>query len=634
MCGITGFIDLNRSLHEQHELLNRMTDVLSRRGPDGRGTYIDGPVGLGHRRLSIIDLEGGKQPCCNEDGSIWITFNGEIYNFQALREELIKKGHRFSTKSDTETIVHAYEEYGTDCLRHLRGMFAFGIWDAKRQRLFLVRDRVGKKPLYYYLKDNKLIFASEIKAILQDKTVERSLDHEAITDYFTYNYIPFPRSIFKDIYKLPPAHFLMAELKKDENGCTRFKVSVEQYWDLVFQADNALSEQDWIDGLQDKLREAVRLRMISDVPLGAFLSGGVDSSAVVATMASLDTAPIKTFSIGFDEQKFNELKSARIVAKQCGTDHHEFTVRPDALDALDKLTWMFDEPFGDSSALPTYYVSKIARQHVTVILSGDGGDEAFAGYDRYKKALSFTKLDGIPLVLRNLLFGGVSRILPMGTRGKGVLENLSLSRFERSARLRTLDGSGHLAHLLSDAISNERAISNAATTEYAFLEKYHNRYPDLDYLSKLQYEDTKTYLAEDILTKVDRTSMYCSLETRAPFLDHEFLEFAATIPASLKLYNGQTKYILKKSFESKLPLDILYGPKKGFDLPIDQWFKNELKDMTVDLLLSDKCKQRGLLNTSYVKSLLDLQQRKSVDLSARLWSILFFEKWCQNWLDN
>ncbi|MFX0198548.1 MAG: asparagine synthase (glutamine-hydrolyzing), partial [Candidatus Hodarchaeota archaeon] len=577
MCGIVGILDLDTGKVE-NSLLKAMTDVLRHRGPDGEGFHINGQIGLGHRRLTVIDLETGKQPMSNEDKTIWITYNGEIYNFQEIRKDLEKKGHQFKTRSDTEVILHAYEEYEHGCLRLFRGMFAFGLWDSRKKQLLVARDRIGKKPVYYYFNGRKFIFASEIKAILQDRSVKKEIDWDAFVDYFVYHYIPFPKSIFKNIYKVSPAHFLIVRLVKRMDGsaittkitgsgasgfeciqeqracsqpdacCTispsveHLELSTHPYWDLEFNPDIRLSESDWIEGLKEKIRESVRLRLVSDVPLGAFLSGGIDSSTIVAMMASLCLEPPKTFSVGFKEKGFDELQYSRTIAKRFETDHHEFIVTPDAIETLHALSWAFDEPFADSSAIPTYYVSKIARKHVTVILSGDGGDETFAGYDRYQVALYFKKLDFIPLAVRRIIFGALSAMLPMGLKGKGTLRNLSRPRFNRSAGTRTFDGLGYLKKLFNpDLFHDALKKCTSSNNDYPFLKQFYDHYPHADYLSRLQYEDIKTYLAEDIMAKVDRASMLCSLETRSPFLDHELLEYAARIPASLQIKNREKK---------------------------------------------------------------------------------------------
>ncbi|MDP3298333.1 MAG: asparagine synthase (glutamine-hydrolyzing) [Thermodesulfovibrionia bacterium] len=639
MCGIAGIINI--SSPPQKSLMEIMCGIMKHRGPDGEGYYMEGPIALGHRRLSIIDLEGGKQPLSNEDGTVWITYNGEIYNFPELRKELIEKGHRFKTKSDTETIVHAYEEYGVQCLEKLRGMFAFGIWDDKKKRLFLARDRLGKKPLYYYLNDKKFIFASELKAILQDKRVNREINSKAIADYLTYNYIPFPETIFKGIYKLPPAHFMTVKIVQgvqssqgDIKQAECLDLSVQQYWDIKYEPDYSLSEDDWADALRENLKEAVRLRLISDVPLGAFLSGGIDSSTVVALMSMVQDTPVKTFSIGFKEEDFSEVKYARDVSKIFGTEHHEMIVEPDAMGILPDLAWEFDEPFADSSAIPTYYVSKMARQHVTVILSGDGGDEIFAGYRRYLWARDMHRYDWLPITLKKILFGIPAVLLPDGMKGKGMLTHLSKSPFERYAGLNTFSDHSYLKNLLSaDVITDLKQNYNGGNPNYAYLKGFYDVCKSDDYLTKIQYMDTKTYLADDILTKVDRASMLCSLETRAPLLDHKVVELAARIPSSLKINNNETKYILKKAMKGILPDEILYRKKMGFGVPLLHWFKKDLAEYARDILLSKKAVDRNIFNQNYIQSILKNHQKKGRDLSARIWALLFFEHWCRNWID-
>ena len=622
MCGIAGIVDLQTEIDQS--LIERMTRVLHHRGPDGEGYYIDGPVALGHRRLSIIDLAGGKQPMADESQRYWVTFNGEIYNFPSLRDELIAKGHHFNTRCDTETILIAYKEYGDDCVDHLRGMFAFAIWDKVEHKLFLARDRVGKKPLYYHFDNQRFIFASEIKSILQHPAISRELDHSGLADYLQLQYVPFPKTIFQDIKKLPPGHSLTIH-----NCSDSLKITERKYWDLRFEPDLSLTENDWCELLRDKLEESVRIRMISDVPLGAFLSGGVDSSAIVAFMSRVQSAPVKTFSIGFKEEDFSELQYARQVAKQFNTDHHEFVVEPDAIDVLPKLAWEFDEPFADSSAVPTYYVSKLAREHVTVILSGDGGDETFAGYGRYPWAVDMTKYDFIPDGMKKLIFGVPSAMMPDGVRGKGMLRHLSKNPFGRYAGLVSQGESTYFRELFSDSFKS--SLPNNYSADH-FLQNYYDSCNSADYLTRIQYLDTKTYLPEDIMTKVDRASMLCSLETRAPLLDHEFLELAAKIPSGFKLRNGITKYILKKSLEGVLTDTILYRKKMGFGVPLVHWFKEDLIDYSRDILFSNEARQRGYFNMNQIENLLNSHQKKGRDLSPRIWGLLFFEHWCKNWL--
>jgi len=627
MCGIAGYIDLKQQADQS--LIEKMTRIMEHRGPDGEGYHLDFPVALGHRRLSIIDLAGGKQPMADDSERYWITFNGEIYNFPDLRQKLIQQGHHFNTRCDTETILAAYKHYGDKCVDHLRGMFAFAIWDSAEKTLFLARDRVGKKPLYYYLDSHHFIFASEIKAIIQHPAVSRDIDPQAIADYFNYNYIPFPRTIFKSVKKMLPGHLIKLDVEADST----LKFQQEEYWDIHYAPEPDIPESEWCEALREKIDEATRIRMISDVPLGAFLSGGVDSSAVVAFMAQAQSTPVKTFSIGFKEEDFSETKYARQVAEQFGTEHHEFIVEPDAMEMLPKLAWEYDEPFADSSAVPTYYVSKLAREHVTVILTGDGGDETFAGYRRYPWANDMHCYDVLPNFMKKFLFGLPSSMLPEGVRGKGMLRHLSCPPFERYAGINTYGERSYIGKLFSDDFKSKLPGNfEKAYPDFSLMRHYYDRCNVDDYLTRIQYLDTKVYLAEDILTKVDRASMLCSLETRAPLLDHEVLELAARMPSSIKIKNGETKYILKKALEPLLPENILYRKKMGFGVPLVHWFKDDLVDYAHDVLLSTQAQQRGFFNPEQVSQILQTHKKRGRDLSPRIWSLLFFEHWCRIWL--
>lgn len=646
MCGIAGIIDFKR-MQEGPVLIRQMLSVLDHRGPDGTGYYSDGFLHLGHSRLSIIDLESGKQPMSNEDGTVWVTFNGEIYNFQHLKEKLQIAGHVFNTNCDTEVIVHSYEEYGPECVDLFRGMFAFAVWDSRRGELFISRDRLGKKPLYYYYSADQFIFASEIKSILQYPEIQINLDFNSLKDYFNYSYIPSPKTIYEAIHKLPPAHSIIVKLLKFSGGSNIndsygsiinsshvLKISRKKYWDLHFKPDYSKNITDWKNELEEKLIDAVRLRLVSDVPLGAFLSGGIDSSSIVALMCGLMSSPVKTFSIGFDDQITNELKFARIVSERFKTDHHEMIVTPDAISILQKLAWQFDEPFSDSSAIPTYYVSKIARENVSVILSGDGGDEAFAGYSRYAHFMKYDFIEKIPLPVRAYTLGLLSRLMPFGMKGRGILRNMSNPSFERYAGVVTFSPQCYFDNLFSDDFKKKLGNGSGDINGLDFLRTYYNKYQSLDPLSKQLYTDLKTYLPEDILTKVDRASMLCSLETRAPLLDHILLEFVATIPSDLKLHNGITKYIFKEVMGKYLPRDILYRKKMGFDMPLAKWFKDDFLEFSKDVLFSQKCRERGFFNHNYIRKMLEYHQSPMFDLSANIWSLVFFENWCQVWLDK
>src|SRR6266436_4954877 len=593
MCGIAGIADVSgRPVDER--LLRVMTTVQAHRGPDGEGFVCRGGVGLGHRRLAIIDLVTGEQPMASDDGAIWLVFNGEIYNYRELRGELESRGVHFRTSSDTEVILRAYEVDGPACVRRLRGMFAFAVLDERAGRVFLARDRVGIKPLVYAWDGRRLLFASEIKGILADRSVPRDLDPEALSDYLTYHYVPAPRTIFRSIRKLPPASTLILPLA----GGTPV---VSRYWQLQFAPDQRTGESEWLERLQGHLADAVKSHMVSDVPIGAFLSGGVDSSSVVALMAQASSTPIRTFSIGFAEADFDELAFARQVATRYGTDHYELVVKPNAVDVLPKLAWHFDEPFADSSAIPTYYVSKITREHVTVALSGDGGDENFAGYRRYARAVALhERFDQGPARLARPFLRLASGLLPVGAPGQAWTGMLGAGPVERYLRLVTFQHRETLRRLLSDDLG-ELAGSGPNPAVFSRLASEGGA---PDYVSTLQQIDMATYLPDDILAKVDRASMAVSLESRVPLLDHRLMEFVATIPSTLKLRNGSGKYLLKQAMARDLPDGILTRRKMGFGVPLGDWFRHELRDMTRDVLLGRQSRQRGVFRLSQVNALL------------------------------
>jgi asparagine synthase (glutamine-hydrolysing) len=555
MCGIAGFIDYwsrnSGDTTERGRLLKRMCDVIRHRGPDDDGFFLKTGVALGMRRLSIIDVAGGAQPISGEDGSVTIVFNGEIYSFQELRPQLENHGHTFATNSDTEAIVHAYEEYGAACVNHLRGMFAFAIWDEKERELFIARDRVGKKPLYYTItKDGTFVFGSEIKSILEHPEVDREIDLEALDAYFTLGYVPDPLSIFRGIRKLPPGHHLTFSSRG---------LSIQQYWDFNFKPSASRNPDDYVDELRALLSESVRLRLISDVPLGAFLSGGIDSSTIVALMARHMDQPVKTFSIGFHEDSYNELKYARLTATKLGTDHHEFFVTPQICDVIDELVWHFDEPFADPSAIPTYMVSKLARDHVTVVLSGDGGDELFAGYTHYVVQESRRAFGALPRTLRQSVMRPLSYRLPHGAWGRNYLHNISLDPIDRY-----LDSMSNFTELGKGSLYTDDFRNALRTKDYLartfreFAAKVHTNEP----LDQLLYIDGKTYLPGDILVKVDRMSMATSLEVRVPLLDHKLIDFVTRVPASLKLAGTETKQLLKRVAKDLIPSEILNRPKQ------------------------------------------------------------------------
>jgi asparagine synthase (glutamine-hydrolysing) len=624
MCGIAGIYNFKTLEPISKGTLKAMTDTLVHRGPDAEGFYTSGALGLGHRRLAIIDLDGGHQPIANEDQSIWVVFNGEIYNFGDLHDELVKKGHTFNTRSDTEVIVHLYEQEGEQCFQRLRGMFAIAIWDGRSRTLLLARDRVGKKPLFYFHDGSRIIFGSEIKAILKDPGVTREIDPEAVSDYFSFLYVPAPKSIFKNIRKVLPGHYVVVS----EHGLRE-----ASYWDLSFADTDDLTEEKWCEKILETLQEAVRLRLMSEVPLGAFLSGGVDSSSVVAMMHSAIRGPVITSSIGFEEADFNELPYARSVASQFGSDHHEHIVRPDAVAVVDKLAWHYDEPFADSSAVPTYYVSKVAREHVTVALSGDGGDENFAGYRRYY----FDQRENLirswlPPAVRQPVFGALASLYPKADwapqvfRGKATFQNLARCPVEAYFRSVAACQPELKSALLHGDIKRQLRSYHSLSV----LRDYYDKADTDDLLSRIQYVDIKTYLTDDILAKVDRASMAVSLEVRAPILDHKFMELAARIPSSFKLRGIKGKYIFKKALERRLPESILYRKKMGFAVPLAQWFRGDLKEMAHETLFGNH--GGDLLDSSAVKKVWGEHQKGFRDRSTELWTLFMFRLWQSKFL--
>jgi len=596
-----------------------MCDAIVHRGPDDSGYYVRDGIALGMRRLSIIDLSTGHQPVHNEDRSVWVVFNGEIYNFKSLRADLERHGHTFYTGTDTEVIVHLYEQFGERCVEKMRGMFAFAIWDERRKTLLLARDRLGIKPVFYTVNNGRLAFGSELKALLQLPEVERRLNWASVSHLFSAMCTPSSESIVEGVHKLKPGHILTASAK---NG-----IRVREYWDVVFDPDYGKSEQYFVERLRDLIEESVRLRLIADVPLGAFLSGGIDSSSVVATMARIGSGRVKTFSIGFAEQEYNELEYARQIARKFDTDHHELIVEPNVLDVIDDLAWYLDEPFGDSSAIPTYIVSKLASEHVTVVLSGDGGDELFAGYERYLVERRERKMAQIPRPLRQAA-GFIGHVMREGMKGRNFLRHLALNSPERYFDANVLFREFQKASLFDPDVY--RRFSNADTTG-VWRSLLGNG--GMHWLSALQYMDIKSYLPNDILTKVDRMSMAHSIEARVPLLDHKLVEFAATIPPELKLRGETTKYIFKKAMEDILPHEILYRPKRGFAVPLARWFRGKLSPFMRDLLLSRSCSERGIFKRSYLERLIRMNDRgRPMDL--QLWTLITFELWCRRFLDG
>ena len=628
MCGICGMFG-QKNQPVDRNVLQRMTDLLVHRGPDEQGQFIDGAAGLGHRRLSIIDLASGQQPMFNEDNSVAIVFNGEIFNYQKLNKKLAAAGHRIRTNSDTETIIHLYEEYGEHCAEYLRGQYAIAIWDKRRQSMFLARDRLGIKPLYYYLKKNLLVFGSEIKSILAHPAVKRELNSAGLDQYFTYLYVRAPETIFKDIYKLEPGHWLMAS----PDG-----VKQARYWDLAQYVGSGAkhSEEYYTEKLLDILKQSVQMRLMSEVPLGAFLSGGLDSSAIVGLMTQVAKNSVVTASIGFEEEKFNEIDYARNVAEKFSTEHHEFFVRAKALDILGKLAWHFDEPFADSPAVPTYYVSQTARRCVTVALSGDGGDENFAGYRNYRVDKYENYLRVLPQSIRSILFGTLGRIypradfLPQWLRAKTFFKNAGLSHAGAYHNTKSAVGAEYKRELYSADF--QQKISGYDPFQ-RFLE-YYNEPENCDELARILYVDIKTYLVDDILTKVDRMSMAHSLEVRVPILDHEFVEFAASIPSNLKLKGRVGKYIFKQSLEKLLPEQNIHRRKMGFSVPLANWFRGELKDIAAEALLGKDFAGRGYFDADYVKTMWEEHQSGYRNYATNLWQLLMFELWHRTFIDR
>jgi asparagine synthase (glutamine-hydrolysing) len=674
MCGIAGATWTADGEPLSAETVARMTEAVAHRGPDDEGTYFSpdpgkrpgrcerpgrSGVALGHRRLSIIDLAGGHQPLSNEDGTVWIVFNGEIYNFAELRGQLESRGHTFRTHCDTETIVHLYEEHGTGCLEHLRGMFAFAIWDDRRKSLFLARDRLGQKPLVYREDRGRLLFASELKALLQVPGVPRTLNRRAVDSFLTYQYVPYPECILDGFRKLPPAHFAVYE-----NGT----LTLARYWSPPFgieddeemrsvrdeefsthpssphpliplsaaSATQPQTPEQWRTALRETLTEAVRLRLRSDVPLGAFLSGGIDSTIITGLMQQLSATPVHTFSIGFPVKEFDESAFAKETAAFLGTDHHEFRVEPRALDILPKLIHHFDEPFADSSAIPTMYLAQMTRREVTVALSGDGGDELFAGYDRYRAVQLATRFDRLPGPLRSLLASPMWQKIPASVEQKSFRRRLK--RF-----LAALGEPPERRYLTWVAIFDAARRTQLYTEEFReslhghdptdFLLQAYAECPDRDFTTRTTCADVLTYLPCDILTKVDIASMTYGLECRSPFLDHRVAELAAAMPLELKLRGKQGKRILRETFADLIPSSIARRPKMGFGVPLDHWFRNELRPLLHDTLLSERSLSRGYFRPETVRQLIDEHVTGRWDHSYRLWALLVLELWQQTWLD-
>ena len=619
MCGIAGIVDERANGGIDQAAIHRMCQAIVHRGPDDEGIFVKGAAGLGMRRLSIIDLSGGHQPVFNEDRTAWVVFNGEIYNFRELRRELESRGHRFYTHTDTEVIVHLYEDFGAECVKKLRGMFAFALYDERRRSLLIARDRLGKKPLHYSLVNGRLLFGSEIKAILAVAPELAEVNQEALLQYFYFGYIPDPLTAFSAIQKLPPGHLLQFE---------KGELAVRKYWDLPqYGTHSPHNEEECLQELERRLDEAVRIRLIADVPLGAMLSGGTDSSTVVALMARNTSAPVKTFAIGFKQADFNEAPFARMVAEKFGTEHHELILEPDVTQTVETLTRSLEEPFGDSSMLPTYYISCLARQYVTVALSGDGGDEAFAGYERYKIHLQDRSYPWIPPRAAQWYRNHVHRWIPRSLPGRSLAYSISLPWQDRY----TEGISFQPFQRQMGVLSSDFAVSSQALKSFrAFLDEA----PATDPLGRVLYLDSKTYLPGDILTKVDRMSMLTSLEVRVPMLDHVLLEWVTGLAPEWKMRGASQKYILKKLAERVgVPREVLYRPKQGFALPLVHWIRHELKDLILTVMLEPRTLQRGYFDPRGIRRLLDEHFKERRDHSARIWRLLMFELWHRNFLE-
>lgn len=617
MCGIAGFVDLPLTTEYAANLLDRMCKVIRHRGPDDQGTWVEDGIGLGMRRLAIIDLSGGHQPIFNEDRSILVVFNGEIYNYQSIRQKLVALGHHFETNSDTEVIVHAYETYGDECVKQLQGMFVFALWDKKRQRLLAARDRFGKKPFNYYWDGQRFIFGSEIKSILEAH-IPREINYEALDDFLLYRYVPTPETLFKNVMKLPAAHILTYE-----NG----QVQTERYWDVTFSPTNPDNEVTALARIRELLENAVRVRLMSEVPLGAFLSGGVDSSVVVGLMSKMMSQPVKTFSIGFEEDEYSELPYARRIAQHFHTDHHEFIVKSDLVSVLPQLIWAFDEPFGDSSMLPTYYVSKLAREHVTVVLTGDGGDEIFGGYQQYRREYLIHR---IPALLRTQL-GQASRFIPEGMKGKERLATWLKDYGTRSIEAIMLFPDYPRKQLYTPEFYERVCEHDPFSLQYSAYRSVRR----LDITAAMQYVDTHMYLTDDILVKVDKASMLNSIETRAPLLDQYLAEYVTSLRPSVRMHQGMQKYLLKKIAAELLPPGILNRRKQGFSIPLTQWFRNDVSSYAHDILGSTRARQRGLFQPQFLEKLLQTDGSSRLqNHSQALWTLLCLELWFQTYMDD
>lgn len=616
MCGICGKINFDKNERVDISLINRMADSMAHRGPDDSGYYISNNVGLGFRRLSIIDLISGNQPISNEDNSIIIVFNGEIYNYREQRKILLEKGHKFKTNSDTEVILHLYEEYGVDCIKYLRGMFAFVIYDKNKNSLFGARDRVGIKPFFYSYDDKRFLFASEIKAILESKEVDKEIDYRGLDNYFAFITPCREKTIYKKISKLKAAHYFILDISKNN-------LIIKNYWNPFNDVVENYTEDEWCEIIREKFKETVNIHTVSDVPIGAFLSGGIDSGSVVANLALNGNGKIKTFSIGFDKADFSELKIAKQIAQKYNTEHFEIILEPDSIDLLSELVTVYDDPFADSSAIALFYISKFTKNFVKVALSGDGGDELFLGYEHYSYFNKIHHMNFFPGDLEGKLFANIYKALPLGARGKGLAYYLSQDK-ELAYAFST-----HWLLPERKKLYNKdfKPLLDCYFSEMEKIEILKSLSGIKDIRRKIQITDILTTLPDDFLIKVDRASMRNSLEVRVPFLDHEFIELSLKIPEALKLKNNTTKYLLKKSMSHFLTDDVLSGVKKGFALPYVYWFRKELKKYIDEKLLDTHSPLYSFLNLNYVKRILSIHQSGKHDFSLKIWSLLFLNEW-------
>jgi len=634
MCGIYGIVELTEHRKPREEMLASMGEVVVHRGPDDFGHYCANGIALGMRRLSIIDIAGGRQPISNEDKTIWVICNGEIYNFKELRAQLEARGHVFACNSDTEVLVHLYEEEGLNLFPRLRGMFAFALWDSRRSRLVLARDRLGKKPLYILKESHRLLFASELKSILEVSHAERALNFPALEEYLALGYVPAPWTLLKGVEKLLPGHYMVV----DRDGVRR-----QQYWDVPAGPEEQRSEQDWIERVREKLLESVRIRLVSDAPLGAFLSGGIDSSAIVAAMSRLTGQPVKTYSIGFDgeDRFYNELPYARIVAKAFATDHHEIIVRPEIANLLPTLLWHLEEPLADSAFVTTYLVSRLAGQSVKVILSGVGGDELFGGYRRYLGAGLQQYYRWLPNVVRTRWLPGLISALPQDRHSAlknyiryadAFVNSAALDPVQRYMRYSTIFSRGEQQQLFKSGLS--RGTAGATPFTSTVMAQYFERHPGLGGLNQLIYVDLKTSLADDLLALTDKMTMAASLECRAPFVDQELVDLSTRIPGSLKIRGFRMKYLLKEVVRPWLPPEILNRRKRGFGAPMGAWIRSALAPLIEALLSEEQVRRRGLFNAAFIRGLITRHRAQRADYTDHLLTLINFELWCRIFLDR